>query len=78
MRVSGIFGFFILALALLAQDPYGHVTGRVVDPTGAVDTGAGIRMTNIATNVISRSSTDAQGNYEIRSLVPGRYRLAIE
>ncbi|MEK7993908.1 MAG: hypothetical protein AAB403_08915 [Planctomycetota bacterium] len=54
MLRRGFLSISILAVLLLAQDPYGRVTGRVMDATGAVVAGAGIQMTNVETNVVSR------------------------
>jgi hypothetical protein len=64
--------------ALFAQGPYGRVTGRVVDSGGAVVPGAGVRVTNVETNVITDATSDSQGNYEARNLIPGRYEIAVE
>ena len=72
------FAACIFALALFAQDPYGRITGRVVDSSGAVVAGAAIQVTNVETNVVSRSATDSSGNYDVRNLLPGRYRLVVE
>ena len=66
--------FLVFAVSLCAQDPYGRVTGRVVDSTGAVVRSASVQVTNIETNVASRGVTDLQGNYDVRNLVPGHYR----
>lgn len=62
--------FFVVAL--LAQDPYGRITGRVVDAGGAVVPGASIRVTNVQTNVVTNAASDSQGNYEARNLIPGQ------
>jgi hypothetical protein len=78
MFSRGVFVICAFPVLLLAQDPYGRVTGRVVDSTGAVVSAAGIQVTNIETNVVSRGATDSQGNYDVRNLVPGRYRLVVE
>ncbi len=62
---------------VLAQDPYGRIIGRIVDSGGAVVPAASIRVTNIATNVVTNAGSDSQGNYEARNLIPGHYKLAV-
>ena len=68
----------IFVLSVFAQDPYGRVTGRVADSTGAVVAGAAVRVTNVDTNVTTRGTTDSQGSYDVRNLLPGRYKLVVE
>lgn len=68
----------VFAMLLIAQDPYGRVTGRIADASGAVVSGASIQLTNIGTNVATRAASDSQGNYEVRNLLPGRYRMLVE
>ncbi len=70
--------FFVSAALLLAQDPYGRITGRVVDSAAAVVAGVSIRVTNIETGVVTIGNSDSAGNYEARNLVPGQYTLAAE
>src|SRR5690349_9294556 len=60
------------------QDPYGRITGRIADSAGAVIPGAGIRVTNIETNVAVNAASDSRGNYEARNLIPGQYRIVVE
>ena len=69
---------YIAATCLLAQDPYGRITGTVADGSGALVVGASVRVTRAETNIVTRGVTDAQGRYDIRNLVPGRYRLTVE
>lgn len=78
MFYRATFAICIFPVLLLAQDPYGRVTGRVTDSSGAVIAAAAVQMTNVDTNVVSRSLADSQGNYDVRNLVPGRYRLSVE
>jgi hypothetical protein len=66
------------AVVLLAQDPYGRITGRVVDSAAAVVPGVIIRVTNIGTSVVTNASSDSAGNYEARHLIPGEYTITAE
>ncbi len=68
----------LLVAVLLGQDPYGRITGRVVDSAGAIVPGAGIRARNIESNLVTNATSDSQGNYEARNLIPGQYELVIE
>jgi hypothetical protein len=70
--------FGLSAAALVAQAPYGRVTGRITDSAGAVVPGAALKVTNIGTNVVTNSASDSQGNYEARNLIPGQYKLVVE
>ncbi len=77
----GVFAVMVCLLAttaLFAQDPYGRITGRVVDPGGAVVPGVSIHVKNTETNVETGVDSDSQGNYEARNLVPGQYQVAAE
>jgi uncharacterized membrane protein len=55
----------------------GTVAGSVIDPTGAVVSGANVTLTNIATNVASTASTNASGRYTFVDVSPGIYNVAI-
>ncbi len=68
----------LVAAALLAQNPYGRVTGRVRDSTGAVAPGATVRVVNLETNLASETATNAEGNWEVPNLNPGQYRVEVE
>lgn len=75
MRCLASLGFLSL---LLAQNPYGRITGRVMDSAGALVPGASIRVTNIETNVVTATTSNAEGNYEVANLIPGQYRIVVE
>ena len=68
----------LAVLALLAQNPYGRITGRVVDSTNAVVSGARIDAVRVETNVVSSTVSNAEGNFELLNLLPGHYRLSVE
>jgi len=59
--------FILLAIltvpaALQAQEARGTITGRVIDPSGAVVAGAEIRVTNVATGTSIAGRTNDSGN----------------
>ena len=68
----------VSVLALLAQNPYGRITGRIVDGAGAVVPAAVIRVTNLETNVAINTTSDSAGNYDARDLIPGTYEVTAE
>lgn len=55
----------------------GTMTGRVVDPSGAVLPGATVEVTSIDQGTIRTVVTDVQGRYNVPLLQPGRYRVAV-
>ncbi|MBV9251961.1 MAG: carboxypeptidase regulatory-like domain-containing protein, partial [Acetobacteraceae bacterium] len=61
---------FALAAGIFGQDPYGHIIGRIADPSGAPVPGATVRAMNPDTNVTVTSQSDSAGNYEVRNLIP--------
>ena len=60
------------AAALLAQGDSGRITGRVVDPSGAVVVGAQIAATEQDTGVAYKAVSSAAGVYALAFLPPGR------
>src|ERR1700674_4781774 len=65
------------AVALFAQGPFGRITGRVVDPSGAVVPRVSVHVKNIETNVAADVNSDSQGNYEARNLISGPYEVSV-
>jgi hypothetical protein len=64
--------------ALQGQEARGTITGRVIDPSGAVVVGAEVRVTNLATGVSATSRTNDSGAYSIPYLPLGTYSLVAE
>jgi hypothetical protein len=60
------------------QAEQGTITGSVKDPSGAMVSGAKITATNVATNVVSTTVSDARGYYTIPYLNPGMYNVSAE
>ena len=67
-----------LAAAAFAQNPYGRITGRVIDSAQALIPGTSVRVVNIETNVATKTATNAEGNFEILNLNPGQYKIIAE
>lgn len=74
---------YLAAFALAAgvcwsQESRGSITGKVVDPQGAVVPNASITVTNTETNVTNRTTTNETGYFEVNLLNPGTYSIAAE
>ncbi len=72
--------FLALAAAslMMAQSERGTILGVVRDETGAAIPGAMVTAVNTATNLTWTQSTDARGEYQFSSLLPGSYRVQVE
>src|SRR5579885_621217 len=80
LRFSGfllLLGAFGLNLAH-AQSATATIFGQVTDPQAAVIPGVKITVTNVATRVQSKTTTDAGGNYRVLDLPIGTYTVTAE
>ena len=57
------------------QSEVGHITGKVVDPNGAVVPGAAIRAKSLETGLEREATVSTEGFYIIRSIPPGIYEI---
>ena len=86
MKKSQFFGkaLLLFLLTILATSPAwpqastGTVSGTVRDQSAAVVPAASVSLTNTATNVTSKTSTNQAGFYMFPGVIPGPYRLAVE
>lgn len=83
-RPRQILSFFALTLLLIlptllrAQESITHasVTGRVLDPSGAVVSHSTVTATELATNQTSTTETDDRGRFRFPYLSVGTYRIS--
>ncbi len=69
---------FVLACVLPLQGATGgSISGTVVDPSGAVISGASIRLVSTAQLTIYRAVSDSHGLYSFPNLPVGRYDLTV-
>ena len=75
---------YILPVLMLAMSPYvlsqsnnASITGEVTDPNGAVISSAKIVLTSKDTKESSSFTSDANGLYSFRNVVPGTYQLQV-
>jgi hypothetical protein len=63
---------------LCAQSTNASLAGRVADPSKARIAGAKVVAINAGTNISNEATTNAAGEYYLRSLLPGTYRIEVE
>ena len=70
-------GLLLAATSAFAQSQAtsGNIEGRVLDPNGAAVPGVAVTATNQETGFEKSATTDADGNYRVVLLPPGRYRV---
>jgi hypothetical protein len=67
------------ATSLHAQDAAtGVVAGRVTDASGAPLAGVDVSARRVATGAVRKTTTDANGELALTSLMPGEYRVVFE
>lgn len=62
---------------LWAQSERARIIGTVTDPQGAVVPEATVIVTNVATGVATKTSTDQQGQYQAPELPIGAYKVKV-
>lgn len=82
MAVRSLLGLLFALSGLIgptavAQEARGTLQGRVVDSTGGGLPGATVEVLNIATGVVTPTTTNAEGSYRVPFLIPGKYRVTI-
>src|SRR5690348_6678391 len=68
----------LLVAAAWPQDSRGSITGKVVDPQGAVVPGVPVVVVNTETNTTVKTQTNATGYFEVNLLNPGSYSITVE
>ena len=71
-------GLLLLCSASWAQNVYGVITGRVLDPSGASIPGAAVAAVNNGTNARFTVRSSSDGFYTLPSLPVGSYDLLVE
>ena len=70
--------FFLITPLVCAQHIRGALEGRVVDPAGAVVSGAKLTARNVATHAQSLTTTNDSGVFRLQNLEPGEYVITLE
>src|SRR6202521_32190 len=55
----------------------GSIVGTVSDPSGAVVSGAGVTITNLATGQVINLTTNSSGSFNSGALIPGNYKTLV-
>jgi hypothetical protein len=61
-----------------AQTTSGSIVGSVTDVSGAAVPGASVTVTNVDTNIATKTTTDTSGNYVVTPLGVGHYSVTVE
>src|SRR5690349_16635211 len=65
----------VMSSSALFADVTGSILGMVTDPSAAVIQGVRVAATNVDTNLVTETTTDAAGQYRILSLPIGHYKV---
>jgi hypothetical protein len=78
MRVRTVLAFVVLtAASLFAQTFRGAILGTVTDQSGAVVSGATVKVKNVNTGLERVTQTNASGSYTVTELPIGSYNVTI-
>jgi hypothetical protein len=76
--ICSVFALLLAFSAAAIGQTTGNIEGIVTDPTGKVVSGATVTLTDPATGAKISVTTNGEGFYTFRSLVPGNYAMAVE
>jgi hypothetical protein len=68
----------LLTLGAIAQMTNGQFAGTVTDPSGAAIPNAKIAVANLGTNLSVTTTTNQTGNYTVKELPVGTYKMTVE
>ena len=67
----------LVSSSAYAQEARGTIQGRVVDASGGAVPGATVEVLNIATGVVTPTTTIQEGSYRVPFLIPGKYNVTV-
>jgi outer membrane receptor protein involved in Fe transport len=73
-----VFAVLTLTFSAFAQVQNGQFTGTVSDPTGAAIANAKVTVNNPAIDLNLSTTTNSSGNYTVKEVPPGVYKITIE
>src|SRR5712692_2852421 len=73
-----VFTVLALTFSAFAQVQNGQFDGAVTDPTGAAIANAKVTVTNPATDLNLSTTTNSSGNYTVKEVPIGTYKLTVE
>ncbi len=85
MKSATCFALLLILLSAFGGDQFlfaqgtdlGTIRGVVTDPSGAVIPKAEVIILDLATNTTHKTTTNAQGEYQMFGLRPGAYKVSI-
>jgi hypothetical protein len=77
-KLAFAFVFSFVLPSAEAQSTNASLTGRVTDPSKALIVGAKVAAVSASTNVRYEDVTDSSGEFYLRNLLPGTYRIEVE
>ena len=78
IALTMVVAFVLLGNFAFAQRATGTLRGQVLDPQGAVVSNAKVTITNEGTGVTQTVQTTSAGTWNLPSLIPGSYSVAVE
>lgn len=76
--ILALCSLLLCTLPALAQTTTGTIRGTITDPSGAIVPGAKVTAINVATGVQTPAITNQAGEYSIRFLQIGQYKVTVE
>jgi carboxypeptidase family protein len=73
-----VFAVLALSFSAFAQVQNSQFSGTVLDPTGAAIAGAKITVTHTSTGESLFATTNSSGNYTVKEVPPGVYKISVE
>jgi hypothetical protein len=73
-----VFAVLALTFSAFAQVQFGQFTGTVNDQTGAAIANAKVTVVNTAIDLKLFATTNSAGNFVVKELPPGSYRITVE
>jgi Carboxypeptidase regulatory-like domain len=79
LRVCSVLGLLVVVSTVMwGQSTGGAIQGTVVDPSGAVLSGATVTARNMGTGVTTTATTTSAGVYALPNLPPGSYAVTAQ
>ena len=78
MKIQLVIALLATIGSLHAQTVLGTITGRALDPSGAIVVNAALTATHAGTSVAYRTKTNEAGNYVLQQLPLGSYEVTID
>jgi Carboxypeptidase regulatory-like domain/TonB-dependent Receptor Plug Domain len=80
LKTAALFALVMMLMPAFApaQDATGRIVGTVADTTGAVVPGVEVTVTDIATQVSRKTTTNQDGYYQLLALPIGTYKVTAE